>query len=480
MSTEITQSQYSTSKQIVRDLHIKLNILNFNFNVVDSIEGNCLSGSVQNDANADIRRTCNLSFVLTDSSLDVQPDGKIWLDKYIQIYVGIDDIRTGEIAWTNMGIYIINQPSYNYDAVTRTLSFEGMDLMAKLTGARNGYIAGLAGEDITLIQTGQNVREVIIGILKQNGFDRYVVSECLNVDGYIQEVPYDMKFEQGSTWYDVLSELRNILPQYQIYFDIDGVFHYELIPSSEAEPVMITKDIWVDNVISEEDAIDFDNVKNSIEVYGVLHDTQYFSDAEKSVVEGNNISLTVDEEATETEYTIVAFVLPSDANGTLTINVNEWGAKPLVDSNGLPVQQLKADTYWVISYQPNETWLYMGNLQAQGYWEDNNPESPFYVHGSVGKLFFPLYGEDYENIQTDDLALQRAKYEIYKRCRLNDTVRLTTLPIYWADVNWKVEYNPLNSENVNQYIVQSIHTDLSETGQQTWELSRFYPFYPVI
>ena len=89
----------------------------------------------------------------------------------------------------------------------------------------------------------------------------------------------------------------------------------------------------------------------------------------------------------------------------------------------------------------------------------------------------PLYGEDYENIQTDELALERAKYEIYLRCRLNDTINVTTVPIYWADVGWKVNYRPLGGDVINQYLVQSISTDLAPDGKQTWNLSRFYPLY---
>lgn len=480
MSTQITQSQYNTARQTIRNLHIKLNILNFDFNILDSIEGNNLEGTVKVDANSDIRRTCDLSFVVTDSSLNVQVGGQIWLDKLIQVYVGVDDIRTGEIAWTNMGIYLINQPTYNYDAETHTMSFEGLDLMAKMTGVRNGYIGELAGEDITLIETGQNVREVIIGILQENGFDRYIVEECRLDNGVIQPVPYDMEFGQGSTWYDVLSEIRNILPQYQIYFDVDGVFHYEPIPSDEADPIMIGVDLWDENVTSETVSVDFEEVKNAIEVYGVTHDTQFFSDVDTSVVSGANVVLTVDQEFIQEEFSIVGFVLPSNASGNITVNVNGNGAVPLNNPDGTRVTSLAKDTYWVITYMGDNTWQFLGHLQAQGYWEDNNPESPFYVSGSVGKILLPLYGGEYENIQSDDLALQRAKYEIYKRCRLNDTIQISSVPIYWADVNWKVSYARLNETEPKEYMVQSVYTNLGENGEQTWELSRFYPFYPTI
>ena len=251
MSNQITQSQYNTAHQNIRNTYISVNLLNFQFLTVDSLEGNLLKGSVSIDANSDMRRTCNIELVVTDSSYNVQAGGKIWLDKYIQIYVGVDDIRTGETSWTNMGIYLINQPSYRYDAQTHTLSFQGVDLMAKLTGLRNGYVTGLAGEDKVLVSVGQNIREIIIGILKQNGFNRYVVSECRNVDGAIQNVPYDMEFEQGSTWWAVLVALRDILPSYQMYFDVDGIFHYDMIPYRANDPIRIDLNTWDNNAISE-------------------------------------------------------------------------------------------------------------------------------------------------------------------------------------------------------------------------------------
>ena len=477
MSNQITQSQYNTAHQNIRNTYIRVNLLNFQFLTVDSLEGNLLKGSVSIDANSDMRRTCNIELVVTDSSYNVQAGGKIWLDKYIQIYVGIDDIRTGETSWTNMGIYLINQPSYSYDAQTHTLSFQGVDLMAKLTGLRNGYVTGLAGEDKVVISVGQNIREVIIGILKENGFNRYIVSECQNVDGAIQNVPYEMEFEQGSTWWDVLVALRNILPSYQMYFDVDGVFHYDMIPYKADDPIRIDLNTWDNNAISESVDVDFESVKNAIEVYGVIHEPPFFCDKDKATVTGSAISLTVNESFELKEYTMVGFVLPSDVSGNITININNTGAKNLVNSSGQNITSLAKNTYWVIIYQANSTWLFMGHAQAQAKWQDNNPNSPFYVGGTIGKIALPLYGEDYENIQTDELALERAKYEIYLRCRLNDTINVTTVPIYWADVGWKVNYRPLGGDVINQYLVQSISTDLAPDGKQTWNLSRFYPLY---
>ena len=112
MAIQITQAQYNTTRQTVRNYQVKINLLDFDLNILDSLEGNVISGNVAIDANSDIRRTCQLSLVVTDSSFDVQAGGQIFLDKLFQVYVGVQDFVSGEIAWTNMGVYIINQPSY--------------------------------------------------------------------------------------------------------------------------------------------------------------------------------------------------------------------------------------------------------------------------------------------------------------------------------------------------------------------------------
>ena len=478
MASQVTQSQYNVSKQPIRNKYIKVELLDFNYMTVGELQGNVISGSINIDANSDLRRSCTLSLVVTDSSFNVEAGGKIWLDKLIKIQVGIDSIRTGQTVWTKMGIFLINQPSYTYDAKTHTLSFQGVDLAAKLTGLRNGYIAGLGQDDKVLIKTGDNIRQNIIGVLQQNGIKRYVVSECRNTDGAIQPVPYDMEFEQGSTWWDVIAALRDILPSYQAYFDVDGVFRYEPIPMSAADPIMVDMDTWVENVISDSVNVDFESVKNVVEVYGVMHDPQYFSDETKTTVSGANISMTVAEDFEAKEYVMIGFVLPSAVSGNITINVNNTGAKNLVNSSGNQITSLAANTYWVAYYQANGTWLFLGHVQAQAIWQDTNPQSPFYINGPIGQIRIPLYGDNYENIQSDELALERAKYEIYLRCRLNDSISITTVPIYYLDVNWKTNYRPLGQDIINQYIIQSISIDLSSGGKQTINMSRFYPLYP--
>ena len=470
----ITQNDYNIIKQRINERYIKINILDFQYRTVDEISGNMLSCSVQCDADSDLRRSCSVSLIVRDNSFDIQSGGKIWLDKYIQVYIGLKNIYTQEIQWYNQGIYLIDAPTWKYEATNNTLSFSGLDLMSKLTGARNGQLQGIP----TVIKQGESVREAIIATLALGGFTKYIVSECANRDGTIQAVPYDIEIDQGGFVYDILSALRDILPQYQIYFDVDGVFHYDLIPSGDDEPVVITDDIWKNILIGEDISIDFASVKNYIEVYGYTHNPEYYPSAIS--VSGATISMTISALTSLSENDIIGFTPTSAVTGNIQLSVNSFGAKKLVDSNGKYITSLDANTYYVAMYQSNGTWKFLGHQQAQATWSDENPDSPFYINGPVGVIRQVLCGGDYENIQSDELALERAKIEIYWKCRLNDSITLNIVPIPWLDVNLVVSHAPKDEIEEKRYIIKSYSVDYgSVEATMSVSMISYYGYYPM-
>ena len=470
----ITQNDYNIIKQRINERYIKINILDFQYRTVDEISGNMLSCSINCDADSDLRRSCSVSLVVRDNSFDIQSGGKIWLDKYIQVYIGLKNIYTQEIQWYNQGIYLIDAPTWRYDATNNTLSFSGLDLMSKLTGARNGQLQGIP----TVIKQGESVREAMIATLALGGFTRYVVSECANRDGTIQAVPYDIEIDQGGFVYDILSALRDILPQYQIYFDVDGVFHYDLIPAGEDEPVVITDDIWKSILIGEDISTDFASVKNYIEVYGYTHNPKHYPS--EISASGATITMTIASLTALNENDIIGFTPTSAVSGNIQLSVNSFGAKNLVDSNGNYITSLDANTYYVAMYQSNDTWKFLGHQQAQATWSDDNPDSPFYINGPVGVIRQVLCGGDYENIQSDELALERAKIEIYWKCRLNDSITLNVVPIPWLDVNIVISHAPKNEAEEKRYIIKSYSVDYgSVESTMSVSMISYYGYYPM-
>ena len=480
MPINVGQDDYNILSQQIITKYIKLEILNFQYNVVDEISGNLTAMSVNIDSESDLRRSCNLTFVVTDASFDVKAGNKIWLDKFCRPWVGYENIYTGKIQWYNQGIYLINAPSWRYNATTHELSLAGLDLASKLTGLRNGELEGIP----TKIPAGSSVREAMIAAIELAGFTKYTISECKDVDGNIIAVPNDIEIAQGGTVWNIVTQLRDILPRYETFFDVDGVFIYQPIPTGSGDPVIIDDTIWPNLLIDESINNDFESVKNYIEVYGRTIDPSYFST--NTTYSGSTLSLTVADYPTAlTDNTIVGFTTPStgdiSATGGISLKMNSLTASVLYEyGTNNPVTSLDNETYYVAYY--NQGWYLMGHQQPVGIAYDDNPDSPFYVNGSIGRIRHVLYGGEYENITSDRLALERAKYELWKSTRLQDSITLTSIPNPWLDVNVLISHaiRGKSQENAAQYIIKSISTDYGIEGTQSINAITYYPLYPDI
>lgn len=464
----ITSSQFAASLQNIQSRYIKLELLNYQFQTVNNLEGICVSGSISIDANADIRRTGSLSLIVNNSDFEVQSGGQIWLDKYIRVWVGVLSLQTGEVEYTNCGIYIIDAPSYQYNPSTNTLTLSLLDLMAKLTGIRNGYLPGLP----VVLSAGENIRQAIIDTLALGGFNKYIIEEA-PAPGTI---PNDLEFGQGSTVYDLLSALRDIYPSYEIFFDVNGVFYYKPIPTGKDDPVYIDDTLWKEVVLEEKIDVDFQNVKNVIEVYGRTHNPAHFST--ETTVASNTIQLTIDSISEYTEGLIYGFTLTDNPGYTgYSLKINDLTAYPILLSDGTTVADIPAEqgeVYYCVQFQ-GTYWNYLGHLQSYGYAEDDNPQSPFYINSTVGQIRLPLFGGEYENIFSDDLAQQRAEYELWLHTNMNNSLQLSCTPVPWMNVNILVEYTSQRNNVSNQYIIKTINFGLSPSDTMTVNMIQFYP-----
>ena len=377
MAVTPTQTDYDLVQMNTRNAKIKVELLNFNFQTISSLEGKTTSGSIEVDANSDIRRTCNLSLVAKDIDENmISEGGELWLDKYIKIYQGIDNPRdNNKTVWWNMGIFLINNPNTVYSAADHTISFEGLDLMAKLTGRRNGQLPAVA----TLVPAGSKVADVVKKTITQlGGFYNYIIED----EGL--EVPYDIKMDMGATIYDLLAELRDLYSNWEMFFDVDGVFHWQKIPNGEKEAVVVNFNEIQPLIISDNVNIDFENVKNHIIVYGRLLDT------------GEQIMATA---------------------------------------------------------------------------SDTNAESPFCI-SKVGQINYIV---DDERIYSNELAKDRADYELYLHARLNDSISLEIVPIPWLnDVNIKIAYTNEKIGIEGEYLIQSLSIPLDIGSSMTITALKIY------
>lgn len=653
----IGAEDYNVLKQQYIKKYIRLELLDFQYNIVDELSGNMTKCSINVDSNSDLRRSCDLGFVVTTSTFDIKAGSKLWLDKFCRPYVGYENMRTGEIQWYNQGIYLVNNPQWSYNASTNEISMQALDLMSKLTGLRNGNLEGIP----TKIAKDENVREAIIKTIELGGFTKYICEECKTNDGTIVSVPYDIEIDVGGTIYDILTGLRDIMPNYQIYFDINGVFHYEPIPLAHDDPVLIDDDLFNNVLISENINTDFESVKNYVEVLGHTWDVDYYSPSESTTVSGGTITPTFVDLKELQNDTAVGITLPSDITNVDKVTIDFLGNNDVVDIDDKPIKELSKDTEWIfqcvagekgklpstyrkleyiqssgkqyidtgvivkditeikvdfqavtilsgenqyasswvdrsnhiqigisgntfidsggVTYSQTSSvtartqavgvplgtvnlhlylfaqsestgalhyssgrifscqittadglvrnfvpcknpdgvigmydvvndefyqnsgsdtfiagtdlgpgdgalpfWHFMGHQQAQATSYDNNPSSPFYVgnpigSSSVGRIRIVLYGGEYDNIYSDDLAKQRADFEIYQRSRLNDSISMETIPIPWMDANIVISHRFGQKQEPSKYIVKSFSVDYATGGTMTINAISWYPYY---
>ena len=175
-------------------------------------------------------------------------------------------------------------------------------------------------------------------------------------------------------------------------------------------------------------------------------------------------------------YSLIGFTCPSTVGGIFQIIVNNTLRGAMVASKRMQVGQ-----YYVIQKISSDKFEFLGGLQAKSIWQDTNPESPFYVNGSVGIIREVLCGGEYENITSDDLAQQRAEIEGYWKCRLNDNITLNVVPIPWIDVNIVVSHAPKQGDVTNRYIIKSYSVDYgSVSSTMSITMITFYPYYPIL
>ena len=326
----IGAEDYNVLKQQYIKKYIRLELLDFQYNIVDELSGNMTKCSINVDSNSDLRRSCDLGFVVTTSTFDIKAGSKIFLDKMVRPYVGYENMRTGEIQWYNQGIYLVNNPQWSYNASTNEISMQALDLMSKLTGLRNGNLEGIP----TKIAKDENVREAIIKTIELGGFTKYICEECKTKDGTIVPVPYDIEIDVGGTVYDILSSLRDIMPNYQIYFDINGVFHYEPISLAYDDPVLIDDDLFNNVLISENINTDFESVKNYVEVLGHTWDVDYYSPSESTTVSGSTITPTFADLKELQNDMAVGITLPSDIVSTEPVLPDGYKQIEYIEASG--------------------------------------------------------------------------------------------------------------------------------------------------
>lgn len=449
-------------------VYTKIELLNKNFKILDTIEGNLISDNLSIDSGSSIRRTYDVTFHVNDSSWGVGADKKIWLDRYLRIYVGYYHISSKQIKWYCQGVFVIAQGSYSYDETTNNVSLSCLDLMANLTGD----ISGTIGSKL-LIQHDNDIRNVLISSLKEAGITKYYVCNMNN-----RTIPYDIEKEPTDTWYDTINEIVNLYAGYEFAFDVDGVCRIQPTPLLASEPVILNNDILYPLLIKVNNiTVDFSSIHNVVEVYGASIDTEWYSD-DVDVSETTFIAK-VDSMTALENFDLVAIKMPFNNPSDMKLQIKSsdgsftssalyvYDEEDKIESN-----QLFSNEIYVFKYiKDKKRWVLHGQYQAYGKYIETSLDNPF----SIMKINERKVTMVLDEIPTSTLCYQRAKYECFKSTFLKDTVSCSMIRIPFLDVNQKIELK-LPDRDLDQYIVTKI--SVSDIGTMSIEMVRFSEEYP--
>lgn len=550
MKNIITNLDLSLITQPKLDLFIKIEILNEEGSIVAVIQSNIIEGNFKIDSESDIRRTCSMTLKPDASkSIIIDPEGYIWLNKTAKIYIGVKNLRTRQYVWFTQGVYYFKDSSSTYDATTNTLSITACDNMVKLDGSKSGIIGGALNLSIPSYEIDEEtgeitkyniIRDAMISTLVQlGGIKEYMVDDFGEQNGIEQinsnweqyrsenplwnVIPYDLEFSAGSSVLSVITTLRDLYPNYEVFFDIDGVFIGQMIPNCDNDEIIFDNSFFQKILISENKTLDLTSVRNICEVWGDeididyhIENTTYYSGVFSYHLDGyekyklnDKFSLFISEKNDSETYIKINDL---DALPVYNMSTNTFISKGILEKNKtycFKISRIIKNNekiyivYLLGQWQPhaitaivdgktNIDYTTSSGLKVKKYSEEyfkdkyncnvisltELPNSPFTVE-KIGELLEVKEGGEYENITSDSLALERAEYENWKLNRLTDSITLKTIIVPFADVNVKCSYKCSDGEQIFNYVVKSIDHNFQE-GTTTWTMYRHYPTLKTI
>jgi len=442
----ITQTDKNIVNQSTKDLSIIVELLNSDFKVIDYIEGKLISDSFSIDANSAIRRTYSMELLVTDSSMLIGYDKRIWMDKYIRPYIGIKENRTSNIIKYLKGTFTMLDSNYTFDVSTNVLSLSCSDLMSELNGERNGAL-----KSSIKIEEGEKVRDVIVKLLSETMVRKFVISDMDNL-----KIPYEMEFDESKTYYDALNEIVSLFSYFEMFFDIDGTFVIQKIPHQDSANIMLDSSFITPLVISETSNTSFKDVYNRIIVWGQSIEPDYSTDQCTYNAATNTYTATITTVDGLNNFGKYAVYMPQTNSENPILSLNGI-ALPITYDNG---DRLKANSlnngYNVFKYRKADNNFYLlGSYQVYAEASETNLRSPFHKN-KIKEVTKICTGGEFEKIYSNSLAQDRANYELYHACRLQETTNINMIDIPWLDVNWLIEYQSYTTKDTKRYVIKQI------------------------
>lgn len=532
MNYSITERDKTLICQPSLTYKYRLFIVDHNKNVLDVINEISSLGTYTIDSESSIRRTTSITVFLDEIYRNSSIEYKLfhWIGYSFKLQTGIYSIRDDDYTWYDCGYYYISDANTSYNAADNSLSMTLSDWYSQFQGTRNGQIGGapvisLPNED----ENGQpiTIKQTITGLLtSETTLSEYIIDDIGQFDGMPQnnpdyeeyrksyplwnQLPYDLEFDAGCHIDDILSEISNLYPNCQMYFDIYGIFCFDMVPSCQHSPITLDNDYLQEILLaddSENVTYDIESIKNVTEVFGSDYEITRYSAS--CTFNNNTYTILLDDYKSYQAWDIIAFV-PDSVNGPNTfLQCNSLDIIPLYQeytaehiASGLlhpgntyaaQIRYLngKYVAYFLGQYQPHALCILTNDLNDPKYTKAyfsqkyNCPEhnielrteadSPFTVQ-KLGEILDVKSGNEFDNIMSDSVAADNARYYNRQTSSVNDTVTITTKMIPFLDVNTKVRYQKQQDNEPKEYIIKSISND-TEAKTSKITMYRFYPIY---
>ena len=493
MAYNITSEDINMLYQKIKNPYIYIEVLDRNFKIIDVIEEHIIDDSYSIDATSEIRSRYNVSLVSTNKYISLGEENKLWIDKYYRISFGIKNARTREIHKYLFGVFVLDKYNSSIDSSTSTLSLSFSDMVAMLDGTMSGTL-----NTDTTIPEGADIRSNLISTITQlGGINKY------KIDDIKKTIPYDLEFSASDTVWNVIATIRDLHPGWEAFFDIDGTFIFQPIPTGQNESVLLDNEILYPLVINENISDSISEVRNITKVFGKCLDADYYSE---DVTYSNGVySISIPSMSSPpTTGTKISFKVPSTNSGTVKLKINSFAVVDTCDDNknDLISGILQSGKSYVFRYRGGK-FYYQGQWQIEAIVKevqykptnaqieidklkenvDNikyvvNYDSPFTIE-KIGERRQTLSGDEYDNIYSEQLALERAEYENWKKTRMMTSLTLESIVIPFLTVNSLIEYERKDTGSKDKYIVKKISGSTSN-WIQTITTTKYYPLYPFI
>jgi len=249
------QDYYDAIRSNTRHPIAKIEILDKNENVLDEISEDIIDGHIVMNLKNGVRRSASLTLKNNNGNFIPSYRGKLWLDKRIRIYSGLN--INGEDFFFSKGIFLISEPQINSNFSDNSCEITLTDKFSLL----NGEIAGDL-KNTYIIPVGTNIEDAVRSIFQLAGEVKTPIIHPTS-----ETTPYTIIKQPSDTYASLLLDLANML-SWVVYYDKNGYPHFEPPVDENNKNSVWDYSVNEVNYLGSSHRYKFNKVKNSCTVIG--------------------------------------------------------------------------------------------------------------------------------------------------------------------------------------------------------------------